>query len=317
MGLNYVAAEVLKHENNPFQKFPTVGLSITKSIDELITDSGAAATSIATGYRTKDHFISVDTNYNKLQTVFELANKHGLLTGIVVTDDIAGATPAAFYAHHNSRYERNEIIKQIADANLNVIIGGGEKYFKENPLKEKLISLNYKFYYDFSSLAESKNSEKILGLLGNEHLPKAKERNYSLGELTTIALNHLSENEKGFLLMIEGSQIDWAGHDENASYLLSEMEDFTTAVNTSLNFAEENGNTLVIVTADHETGGMAITDGSFDGDILKVEFLNSHHTAGFVGVFAFGPGKELFNGIYQNYMIGRKIFYLMDESYKF
>ena len=117
--------------------------------------------------------------------------------------------------------------------------------------------------------------------------------------------------------MVEGSQIDWAGHDEDADYLLSEMDDFSTALKVAIDYAEKEGNTLVIATADHETGGMTITDGSFDGENLEVEFLNSHHTAGFVGVFAYGPGEKLFGGIYDNHLIGRKIFHLMDESYKF
>ncbi len=117
--------------------------------------------------------------------------------------------------------------------------------------------------------------------------------------------------------MAEGSQIDWAGHDENAEYLLSEMDDFSTALKVALDFAEKDGNTLVIVTSDHETGGMAITGGSYDGENLKVEFVNSSHTAGLVGVFAYGPGEKHFGGIYDNNLIGRKIFHLMDESYQF
>ncbi|MCH7517325.1 MAG: alkaline phosphatase, partial [Bacteroidetes bacterium] len=106
MGLNYVSADVLKHNNSPFKRFSTVGLAITKSIDDLITDSAAAATAIATGYRTKNRYISVDTSYNKLYTIFEHAEKLGLLTGVVVTGEIVGATPAAFVTHHYNRSEK-------------------------------------------------------------------------------------------------------------------------------------------------------------------------------------------------------------------
>ena len=327
MGLNYVAADVLKYNNSPFKRFSTVGLAITKSIDDLITDSAAAATAIATGYPTKNRYIAMDTSYNKLYTIFEHAEKLGLSTGIVVTDAVVGATPAAFVTHHYNRSEKREIAEQFLDIDIDVVIGGGAKYFlpadlrhsdkEEMNLAEELKSKGYNFYYDFDGLSKSVSSDKVFALLDNEGLPKASDRDYSLGDLTSHALEHLSTNEKGFLLMVEGAHIDWAGHDENAAYLLSEMDDFSTVLKVAIDFAEKEGNTLVIATADHETGGMAITDGSFDGENLKIEFLNSHHTAGFVGVFAYGPGEKLFGGIYENYLIGRNIFHLMDASYQF
>ena len=327
MGLNYVAADVLKYNNSPFKRFSTVGLAITKSIDDLITDSAAAATAIATGYPTKNRYIAMDTSYNKLYTIFEHAEKLGLSTGVVVTDAVVGATPAAFVTHHYNRSEKKEIAEQFLDIDIDVVIGGGAKYFlpsdsrhsdeEEINLVDQLRSKGYNFYYDFDGLSESVYSDKVFALLDEEGLPEADKRDYSLGDLTSLALKLLTANEKGFLLLVEGAQIDWAGHDENADYLLSEMDDFSTALKVSLDFAEKEGNTFVIATADHETGGMAITDGSFDGDNLKVEFLNSHHTAGFVGVFAYGPGEKLFGGIYDNHLIGRKLFHLLDESYQF
>ena len=327
MGLNYVSADVLKHNNSPFKRFSTVGLAITKSIDDLITDSAAAATAIATGYRTKNRYISVDTSYNKLYTIFEHAEKLGLSTGVVVTGEVVGATPAAFVTHYYNRYEKREIAEQFLDIDIDVVIGGGAKYFLPSDsshsdkdkinLVDELKSKGYNFYYDFAGLSELVNSDKIFALLADEGLQEADKRDYSLGDLTSLALKHLAANEKGFLLMVEGAQIDWAGHDENVNYLLSEMDDFSTALNVAIDFAEKEGNTLVLVTADHETGGMTITGGSFDGESLRIEFINSHHTAGFVGVFAFGPGEKLFGGIYDNHLIGRKIFHLLDESYQF
>ena len=164
-----------------------------------------------------------------------------------------------------------------------------------------------------SSGRSSSPTEKIFGLLDWGSLPKAVERDYSLGRLTSIALEHLRSNDNGFIILIEGSQIDWAGHETNYVYLLSELVDFSTAVGTALDFAEADGKTLVIVTSDHETGGMTITDGSYDADSLKIEFINTHHTAGFVGVFASGPGSEIFSGVYDNYMIGRKLFKLLED----
>ena len=325
--MNYVFADVLKYNNSPFKKLSTIGLAITKSIDDLITDSAAAATAIATGYRTKNRYLSVDTSYNNLYTIFEHAEKLGLSTGVVVTDEVVGATPAAFVTHYHSRSERREIARQFLDIDLDVVIGGGAKYFlladsrhldeEEMSLVDELKSKGYNFYYDFKELTESVSSDKVFALLADDALLEADKREYSLGELTSIALKHLAANDKGFLLMIEGSQIDWAGHDKEPDYLLSEMDDFSNALKVVLKFAEKEGNTLVIVTSDHETGGMAVTQGSYDGASLRIEFINSYHTAGFVGVFAYGPGEKLFGGIYDNYFMGRKIFHLLDESYKF
>ncbi len=139
---------------------------------------------------------------------------------------------------------------------------------------EQLESKGYNFNYDFDGLSESVNSDKVFALLDEHGLPKANKRDYSLGDLTSLAIEHLTANKNGFLLMIEGAHIDWAGHDENADYLLSEMDDFSTALKVAMDFAAKEGSTLVIATADHETGGMAITDGSFDGESLKVKFLN-------------------------------------------
>ncbi|HSP88939.1 MAG TPA: alkaline phosphatase, partial [Ignavibacteriaceae bacterium] len=148
-------------------------------------------------------------------------------------------------------------------------------------------------------------------------LPRAADRDYSLGDLAKIALDYLSKQSNGFVLMIECSQIDWSGHDNDQDYLLKEMEDFNTALNTVLDFAEKDGETLVVVTADHETGGMSILHGNSDGCNLDLEFSTKEHTASMVGIFAKGPGEDEFSGVMDNYMIGRKLFKLLDKSYQF
>ena len=326
MGLNYVAVSALQSNDDPFKKFTTIGLSITKSLDSLITDSAAGATAIATGYRTKNKHLSVDANNKSLKTFLDLAEEKGLSTGLVVTDNVAGATPAAFYAHYYSRYDKQMITNQFLESNIDVVIGGGTKYFTTEitgaggelkSVTDELKAKGYKFYYDYKSLNEAPAEEKIFGLFEEEEVPKADERNYTLGELESIAIRHLNLNEKGFVMMVEGSQIDWAGHDNESDYLRSELNDFKTAIDTASAFAERDRNTLVIVTSDHETGGMAITEGSYNASELTMNFVSKHHTAGFVGVFAKGPGEENFGGICNNYMIGRKIFHLIDETYQF
>lgn len=326
MGINYVGASLLKDKNSPFNNFKTIGLSITSSADKLITDSAAGATALATGYLTNNKCISVDSLGQNLYTLFEHAEKLDMLTGIVVTSTVTHATPAAFVAHSISRYDQELIARQMTEQEYDVIIGGGLKYFlplkssgvreDQNDLTETLKSKNYQLprsYEELTFLSPTVN--KLYALLENDGLPEASKRNYSLGDLTRIALRHLNNESKGFILMVEGSQIDWAAHNNKSKELLDEMNDFSLAVLEALKFAKEDGSTLVVVTADHETGGMAITDGDLNNFIFS--YLSKKHTASPVIIFAYGPGEEMFKGIMNISQIGQKLFKAIDPTYIF
>ena len=254
--------------------------------------------------------------------------KSTISEGVVVTGTVTHATPGAFVGHSISRYDQSLIAKQMVDKNFDVIIGGGLKYFlpkglsgeREDNLNltKTLVRKGYNFSKNYSELsAVSDSVTKIYSLLEMDGLPEAANRNYSLGDLTKIAINRLKQNENGFVLMIEGSQIDWAGHDHKSKELLDEMKDFSTAINEALNFAKADGNTLVVITSDHETGGMSIIEGSRAADSLTLAYNTTHHTPSPVGIFAFGPGEEFFKGIMNINIIGQKLFYLLDPSFKF
>jgi alkaline phosphatase len=328
MGINYVGASVLQNPDSPFKQFKTIGLSITCSADKLITDSAAGATAVATGYLTNNKYVSVDTLGNPLYTIFEQSKKLGLSTGIIVTSSVAHATPGAFVAHTKDRYDQVEIAYQMVNQNIDMVIGGGLKYFlpkslsgeREDKLnlKEKLYGKGYYLPDSFKELSVIPDSVKqIYALFEMDGLPEASKRNYTLGDLTKKAIDHLSTNVDGFILMIEGSQIDWAGHDHKSKELLDEMNDFSSAVRQALDFAKTDGNTLVVVTSDHETGGMSIIKGSKDANDLELSYTTGGHTPSPVGIFSFGPGEELFNGIMNINQIGQKLFFLLDSSYKF
>lgn len=328
MGVTQVSTSVLSMKNDAFKKFTSVGLSITCSADKLITDSAAGATAIATGYRTNYYWISVDPETNKpLKTLLEHAEELNKSTGVVVTSSVTHATPAAFLSHVDSRKYENEIAAQILERDVDVVIGGGSKFFTplssggaredNKDLTDVIKSKGFNYYTDYQELKNSDKKDKFFALLSKEGLPRAAERNYTLGELTDAAIEKLRQNDDGFILMVEGSQIDWTAHDHLSELFLKEMEDFNTAINTALDFAEEDGKTLVLVTADHETGGMSINGGELDGSNLVLKYTSSGHTPALVGVFAKGPGEENFSGVYDNYMIGRKLFKLLDSTYSF
>jgi len=317
MGLGQVSTSALFSKVDQFKKFYTIGLVNTCSADNLITDSAAGATAYATGYRTNNAVVSQDPQGNYLQTILEIAENKKMSTGLVVTSSITNATPACFYSHVKHRNMEFDIAEQFVHSGIDFVIGGGADFFvpldfggKREDHKnflDTLSSYGYKVYQDFSEMNESSVTKKVTAILGHNGIAKASDRNYSLGDMTKKAISHLNKNKNGFFLMIEGSQIDWAGHNNDEEYLLQEMDDFNKAIEAALEFAKKDGNTLVVITADHETGGMSITSGNLKENKINLGWLTKKHTANLVGVFSYGIGAENFNGIQNNFIIGRKL----------
>ena len=235
-------------------------------------------------------------------------------TGLVATSTIVHATPASFAAHNKSRRNYEEIALDYLDAGVDVLIGGGKKYFDrredEKNLLEEFAALGYNvshFVDQELSEWEVNSTENLLYLTADsDPLPVAQGRDY-LPEAATMALNHLAaKSDDGFFLMVEGSQIDWGGHANNKDYILTEFAEYDQVINNMLDWAQKDGETLVVVTADHETGGLTINTGS-RRDSLVAAFTTSKHTATMVPVFADGPGSENFSGIYENSAIFHKL----------
>lgn len=247
-----------------------MGSLSTDSIDQVedITDSAASATAYATGQRTVNAALSVDRESRTYLTVLEKAKQIGLSTGLVATSEIVHATPAAFVSHHIDRESKNEIANQFFDNQFNqmpmvdILLGGGIKYLKrkDRDLTREFEEKGYQLLFNRNQLLNA-NSPKMLGLFADEGLAKFWDREKdtpSLAEMTTSAIEQLSKNQRGFFLMVEGSQIDWAAHANDIVGVMSEMEDFEKAVEVAIEFAKKHPNTLLIVTADHETGGLSI-----------------------------------------------------------
>ena len=296
------------------ERCKVIGLSKTSSEDELITDSSAGGTAMATGKKTKNGMISRSPkDSSDLKSILAYAEQHNKATGLITTCEVTHATPACFYAHYSERYEVDEeLAVQFMNHDIEVLIGGGKSYFQNRKDNRKLLDeLAKKGVTITDTLTESyntKNINKLVCLYAETAPKKAHEgRGNILHLLSTKGIEVLNKNENGFFAMIEGSQIDWGGHNNDSPYLINEMIDFDIAVGKVLDFAEKNGNTLVIITADHETGGYAINSGSFSGDSLVGGFTTPNHTPDMVPVFAFGPGAEKFAGIYENTTIFDKM----------
>jgi alkaline phosphatase len=282
----------------------SIGFSKTYSASDYITDSGAGATAISTGHKTYNGAIGVDKDTMIAKTILEYAEDRGLATGLVSTSAITHATPAAFIAHQAHRDNYEAIALDFLKTDINVFIGGGINHFaarkdKRDLLKELRLK-GYQVVFSMDSIKKISHG-KLAGLTAREHNPSMTEgRGDMLPNSTQTALNILSENKKGFFLMVEGSQIDWGGHANNANYVEKEMIDFDNAIGKALEFARKDGHTLVIVTADHETGGMSLVGGDIAQGTVIAKFNTTDHTGVMVPVFAFGPGAELFQGVQEN-----------------
>ena len=313
MGLSAVSTTVYYGDlYSEFSRFNEIGLSITSSATHKVTDSAASGTAMAAGKKTYNGAIGVDTAKVSIENITEVVSKLGWKTGVVATSSVTHATPASFYAHVELRSMEEDIAVQLLDSEIDFFAGGGIGYFNKRADSVNLFDATEEkgFIVDTTALASPgslSHDHKYGFLLADGDMPGAHEgRDDFLPEATKLAIEHLAQNDQRFFLMVEGSQIDWAGHDNNTEYLVSEMLDFEKTIVAALDFAKKDGNTLVVVTADHETGGLALasyTDedtGASDYSKIGPAFATGGHSATMIPVFAYGPGAEAFKGIYQN-----------------
>jgi alkaline phosphatase len=336
MGLASVtAARIFK--NGPsgqglyLETLANIGYQRTHSASDSLTDSAAAASAWASGEKFRNGEISChdDDQNGRCEpapgpTILEIAKTKGKVTGLVVTSTVTHATPAAFGSHVPSRRCEKEIARQyIQVTEVDVILGGGRKKFKSTEKQgdecgtfgdfiADAARKGYQVVYTKKALdgVVAKGSRKILGLFApNGKTPEFfrvfPEKHYrvdepTLPQMTAAALEILEKDHDGFFLLVEGSQIDWAGHDNNLAYQISETLAFDEAVKVVLDWINEEQrrklDTLVIIAPDHETGGFAIRGARKEnckpGDLVKDTWTTTKHTAGDVVIWSQGPGSQ-------------------------
>ncbi|OPZ30573.1 MAG: Alkaline phosphatase 3 precursor [Bacteroidetes bacterium ADurb.BinA174] len=311
MGVAHFYAGLTANRGDLFiQNCKYIGFSKTYSSNRYVTDSAAGATAISTGTKTYNGAIGVGPDKNPIKTILEEASEKGLATGLVSTSSITHATPASFIAHQASRSQEEDIAADFLKTDIDVFIGGGYDFFTKREdgrnLVNELMRKGYTIERELSKI-ENYKGKKLAGLTAPKGNPRMSERGNMLPISTHTAIKILQQNEKGFFLMVEGSFIDSGGHGNNTVQVVEEMLDFDQAVGKALEFAAENGETLVIITADHETGGMTINDGSFETGMVKGAYTSTGHTGVMVPIFAYGPGASEFIGIMENTDIHAKI----------
>ncbi|MCB0661106.1 MAG: alkaline phosphatase [Saprospiraceae bacterium] len=317
MGLTQITAGMIKNDNKlNLERCQFTGLHKSYSYDNLITDSAAGATAFACGIKTYNQAIGVGPDTLPRKTILELLTRAGYKTGLVATSTIVHATPASFYAHVANRKQYEDIATALSTCNVDYFVGGGLKYFNrrendERDLVKEMMDNGYQmsnyFEADFDSVEPDPTKKFGYLTADNDPLMASQGRNY-LQPATEEALQFLKAKsaDDGFFLMVEGSQIDWGGHGNDANYIVTEMIDFDNTIGKVLDFAQADGETLVVITADHETGGFAINPGSTKEEIIAA-FTTKNHTGTMIPVFAYGPGASLFSGIYENTEIYYKI----------
>lgn len=352
MGFGAVTSLLLSEdEATGFEEAHVIGLSETCSANNYVTDSAAGGTALATGTRTNNGYVGADPDGNQLTSVLRKAQTMGKKTAIVVNTTLTEATPGAFYGGVTSRKMVYDIAKQFTESGVDLAIGGGLDHFIGRPdsldLTATLIEKGYDVYLNWETVLKT-DSDKFVGILPLYDLHRREENNGTasaaegqevclaaqlaamnedanathlseptvyLEKATAKALDVLSRNNKdGFFLMIESAIIDGYGHNNDSDGMIVEMKEFNCTLRQMIAYVNEHPETLLVVTADHETGGTGVYyNGHTPGNEgpIKLNFSTSGHTGTVVPIFAYGAGAENFAGIMKNTDIPKKIEALM------
>ncbi|MDR2840424.1 MAG: alkaline phosphatase [Paludibacter sp.] len=311
MGLAQVYTAMVRNGNSlNLERCTFTGFSKTYSANNYTTDSAAGGTAISCGVKTDNYMIGTRPDSSSVENILEQAERNGKSTGLVVACSVTHATPAAFVAHQPNRGMDDEIAADFLKSNIDVFIGGGRKFFEQRSDKRNLTNeLKDKGFQIAYTLDEvnAVTDGKLAGLLYEEQNPDITQRGDMLPNAVKAAINILDNNKKGFFMMIEGSQIDWACHANDVELETLEMLDFDKTIGLVLDYAAKDGNTLVIITADHETGGLTLPKGNMEEGTFAANFSTKSHTGTPVPIYAFGPGAENFTGFMENSSIKAKI----------
>lgn len=302
-GLTQISSALLANGGElTLSHFKSIGFLKTSSSDDFTTDSAAAGTALATGTKTYNRAIGLDPNREAIENMPEFLSKHNFVSGIITTDHVTGATPASFFAHQKDRSDTELIANDLLKSKLSLFVGGGSKDFKFDWNKT-----DFTLVKNINEIGVN-TADKLGHFLSSKSVPSVLNgRNNALAEATKNGIEFLSSKNKPFFLMVEAAQIDSNGHYNNVGGIVSEGVDFDRAITEAVKFADTSGNTLVIVTADHETGGFSIPQGSLKENMIEGTFTTFDHTATMVPIFAYGPRSQYFQGIYENSDVFEKI----------
>ena len=316
MGLSSVSMMQVESGYNTtiFDLAENVALQKTYSADNRVTDSAASGTALATGYKTNNTFVGCTPDGVAVESLMDVAKAHGKATGVVVTTYLQHATPAAFYAHTENRHNYHIITEQLVASSLDIAIGGGMGHFKErynDEAKEVFKNHGFDLVEEFEELRNQNGDSRTLALLSDWEV--GSNSGSYLADATREALRLLEKRgeDNGFVLMVEGSLIDGMGHANNAQAQQFEMQGFMGAIEVAVEYAKAHEGTLVVVTADHETGGLSIVsaDANFNLSEQGVEYrwTTNGHSGAMIPIYLYGAAHESINGIVENTDIAKTL----------
>lgn len=324
MGLSSVTMMMLEggYETTIFDRAENIALQKTYSLDNRVTDSAASGTALATGSKTNNTHVSVTPDGEPLESLMEVASKRGMATGIVVTTVIQHATPAVFYAHNKSRNEYVNITEQLVGSPIDVAIGGGMVFFDElygnrAAAIDAIGGNGFRYAETLEEVKQCDGDEPILAIVADKEVG-ANEGDY-IEDATREALRLLEMRggDEGFVLMVEGSLIDGMGHANDAVAQQCEIRGFMRAVEAAVEYADNHEGTLVVVTADHDTGGLSIVSSDADFTLseqgVEYRWTTRGHSGVMIPIYLYGAGAELINGIMENAELGAKLKALIAE----
>ena len=306
MGLEQVScAWVVNHGKLNLDNFPYVGLSRTYCTNELITDSGAGGTALAVGQKTAYSHVGTAADDSDLPSVLVKAQELGKKTGVVVTCHFADATPCDFCCHNEYRYNQEDLIADYAECGVDYLAGGGLDWFTVKrtdgrDITKEMAAAGYTVALTEDELLAAELP--VIGLLAPDNLPVAMERGDLYRHSVARGIDILSKEsgDKGFVMMLEGSCIDDWLHGNDIEKAMEELLDFDRTIGDVLEWAAADGHTLVVVTADHNTGAITLQDGNLEEGLIGVHFGSESHNGIAVPFYAWGPGSDKFTGIREN-----------------
>jgi alkaline phosphatase len=293
-----------------------IGASQTRAANTDNTDSAAGATAMASGVKTNNRYVGIDASGKTVINLPDTLAHYGIKSGIISCGDITDATPAAFYSHQPERSNSNEIAADLLNSKIDILIGSNQGSFFNNPNKSlisQLTARQFRVDTTLTAFNTAKTGKHVVLLNDAATRPVIAGRGNMLQASLLQTIKILSANKNGFFIMAEGAQIDHGGHDNDLPYLITELHDFDKTVAEALKFADEDGETLVIITADHETGGLSLLDASTAQGTVLGNFSTNDHTSINVPVYAYGSGAQEFIGTYQNTEIYQKLLNLVTK----
>lgn len=287
-----------------------VGFSNTSAANDYTTDSAAGGSAMSIGEKTNNRYIGMDANGKEVPNLPERLAKIGVRSGIVSNDKVTGATPATFFAHRTERDQSDSIAADLSRSPAELVIAGYHDAFgaNNNAILNRVKAAGFEVYKGVGNIPKEGKSKKILCF----DTDRAEDNYRMIEHAFDKSVERLSaDNKKGFFLMVEGAKIDHGGHSNKLNISIDEYLSFDRVVGKALQFADKNGETLVIITSDHETGGLIVLDGNYKTGTVVSTYTTTDHTGLPVPLLSYGPGADRFTGFLQNFEIPNKVFELL------